>query len=80
MNPRMRYLVASAAASAFWLAGCAVLESGDSDATGADAGDTTSDTAVSGLTCLGCHGDEEMLKAALPPEEPATETESTADG
>lgn len=80
MNPRMRHLVASAAASAFWLAGCAVLESGDADVTGADAADTTSDAAVSGLTCLGCHGDEAMLKSVLPPEEPAGEIEGTGDG
>lgn len=74
-------LVASAVASLFWLAGCAQLETDAvADATGGDAADGADGTS-SGMSCVGCHTDEEALKAVLPPpEEPKEEVEGTGEG
>ena len=81
MHPRARRLIASVALSVTWLAGCAVLEHGDPDATGGDAADASGDAVSSGLTCTGCHTSEELLRQSLPaPETPATAIEGTGDG
>jgi|GEM_PF-3077303 len=78
MQPRTRRHFVASAAALFWLAGCAQLETDAvSDAIGGD----SADGAGTGMTCVGCHTDEEALKAALPPEEePSGEIEGTGDG
>ncbi|TNF37910.1 MAG: hypothetical protein EP329_01875 [Deltaproteobacteria bacterium] len=82
MHPRTRRRLAVTAAATFALwAGCAELETdATADATGSDTLGSPDGT-TTGLSCVGCHTDEEALKAVLPPpEEPAEEIEGTGDG